>query len=113
MQSQAVTEKQESSYYKVITECDRSLLQSESGITKWDRSLLKSGSGIKKCDRLFLQSVSGITQFGRPLLQNVSGIRKYDSDKIGPALTLVRENCKSYMLKMLILVHLKNYDKVM
>ena len=99
MQSQAVTEERESSYYKVIAECDRSLLQSESGITKWDRSLLKSGSGIKKCDRLFLQSVSGI--------------RKYDSDKIGPALTLVRENCKSYMLKMLILVHLKNYDKVM
>ena len=99
MQSQAVTEERESSYYKVITECDRSLLQSESGITKWDRSLLKS--------------VSGITQCGRPLLQNVSGIRKYDSDKIGPTLTLVRENCKSYVLKMLILVHLKNYDKVM
>ena len=99
MQSQAVTEERESSYYKVIAECDRSLLQSESVITKWDRSLLKSGSGIKKCDRLFLQSVSGI--------------RKYDSDKIGPTLTLVRENCKSYMLKMLILVHLKNYDKVM
>ena len=99
MQSQAVTEERESSYYKVIAECDRSLLQSESGITKWDRSLLKS--------------VSGITQCGRPLLQNVSGIRKYDSDKIGPTLTLVRENCKSYVLKMLILVHLKNYDKVM
>ena len=40
----------ENSYYKVITECDRSLLQSASGITKRDRLLLKSASGITKCN---------------------------------------------------------------
>ena len=37
-------------YYKVITRCDRSLLQSASGITKYDRLLLQSTSGITKCD---------------------------------------------------------------
>ena len=51
----------ENSYYKVITKCDRSLLQSASGITKCDRLLLQSASGITKCDRLLLQSAPGIT----------------------------------------------------
>ena len=34
--------RQNTFYYKVITKCDRSLLQSASGITKCDRSLLQS-----------------------------------------------------------------------
>ena len=55
----------EKSYYKVITECDRSLLQSVSGIAKSDRSLLQSESGITKCDRSLLQSESGITKYVR------------------------------------------------
>ena len=37
------------SYHKFITKCDRSLLQSSSGITKSDRNLLQSVSGITKC----------------------------------------------------------------
>ena len=37
----------------VITKCDRSLLQSASGITKCDRLLLQSASGITKCDRYY------------------------------------------------------------
>ena len=50
MQSQAVIKNDtENSYYKVITKCDRSLLQRASGITKCDRLLLKSTSGITKC----------------------------------------------------------------
>ena len=52
----------QNSYHKVITKCDRSLLQSASGITKCDRLLLQSASGITKCDRLLLQSASGITK---------------------------------------------------
>ena len=52
----------ENNYYKVITKCDRSLLQSASGITKCDRLLLQSVLGITKCDRLLLQSASGITK---------------------------------------------------
>ena len=44
-----------------------------------DRSLLQSASGITKCDRLFLQSASGITKCDGLLLQSVSGITKYDS----------------------------------
>ena len=46
----------------VITKCDRSLLQSASGITKCDRLLLQSLSGITKCDKLLLQSASSITK---------------------------------------------------
>ena len=52
----------ENNYYKVITKCDRGLLQRASGITKHDRVLLQSASGITKCDRLLLQSASGITK---------------------------------------------------
>ena len=53
MKSQAVTNETENSYYKVITKCDRSLLQSASGITKCDRLLLQSSSGITKCVRYY------------------------------------------------------------
>ena len=52
----------ENSYYKVITKCDRNLLQNASATTKCDRSTLQSASGITNCDRLLLQSVSGITK---------------------------------------------------
>ena len=63
IQSEAVIKNEaENSYYKVITKCDRSLLQSVSGITKCGRLLLKIASGITKCDMLLLQSVSGITK---------------------------------------------------
>ena len=44
----------ENSYYKAITMCDRSLLQSAPGITKCDRSLLQSVLGITKCDKILL-----------------------------------------------------------
>ena len=57
---QSLKNETESIYNKVITKCDRSLLQSVSGITKCDKLLLKSTSGITKCDRLLLQSVPGI-----------------------------------------------------
>ena len=53
----------ENDYYKVITKCDRSLLQSASGIKKCDRLLLQKASGVTKCDRLFLQSASCITNY--------------------------------------------------
>ena len=79
MKSQAVINETENSYYKVITKCDRSLLQSASGIIKCGRSLLQSASGITKCDRLLLQSASGITKCDRLLLQSASGITKCDS----------------------------------
>ena len=79
MKSQAVINETESSYYKVITKRDRSLLQSAPSITKCDRSLLQNASGITKCDRLLLQSASGITKCGRLLLQCASGITKCDS----------------------------------
>ena len=49
----------------VITKCDRSLLQSASGITKCDRLLLQSASGITKCDKLLLSSSSGTTKRDR------------------------------------------------
>ena len=62
MKSQAVINETENSYYKVITKCDRSLLQSASGIAKCNRLLLQSASGVTKCDRLLLQSASGITK---------------------------------------------------
>ena len=68
----------ENSYYKVITKCDRNLLQSLSGITKCGRLLLQSSSGITKCDRPLLQSASGITKFGRLFLQSVRVITKWD-----------------------------------
>ena len=48
MKSQAFINETENSYYKVITKCDRRLLQSVSGITKCDRLLLQSASGITK-----------------------------------------------------------------
>ena len=38
---------------KVITKCDRSLLQSALGITKCDRLLLQSASSITKCDSYY------------------------------------------------------------
>ena len=41
------------SYYKVVTKCDRSLLQSASGIVKCDRLLLQSASRITKCDSCY------------------------------------------------------------
>ena len=69
----------ENSYYKAITKCDRSFLQSALGITKCDRSLLQSASGIAKYDRLLLQSASGITNCDRLLLQSASGITKCDN----------------------------------
>ena len=43
----------ENSYYKVITKCDRLLLQSASGITKCGRLLLQSVPGITKCDSYY------------------------------------------------------------
>ena len=43
----------ENSYYKIITNCDRSLLQIVPGITKCDRLLLQSASGITKCDSYY------------------------------------------------------------
>ena len=42
----------ENNYYKVITKCDRSLLQSASGITKCDRLLLQNASS-KVINNLF------------------------------------------------------------
>ena len=42
-------------------------------ITKCDRSLLQSASGIKKCDRLLLESGSDITNYGRLLMISVQG----------------------------------------
>ena len=69
----------ENNYYIAIAKCDRSLLQSESGITKCDKRLLQSVSGITKCDKLLLQSVSGIIKCDRLLLQSMSGITKCDS----------------------------------
>ena len=59
---QLLKNKTENSYYKVITKCDRSLLQSASDIIKCDRLLLQSASGVTKCGRLLLQSASGITK---------------------------------------------------
>ena len=44
--------------YKLISKCDRSLLQSASGITKCDKPLLQSASGITKYGRLLLQSAT-------------------------------------------------------
>ena len=41
------------SYYKVITECNRLLLQKAAGITKPDRLLLQSVSGIIKSDSYY------------------------------------------------------------
>ena len=57
IQSQAVIKKwkTENSYYKVLTKCDRSLLQSASGITKCDRLFYKV--------RQVLQSATVITKW--------------------------------------------------
>ena len=78
MQSQAVIKNDtENSYYKVITKCDRSLLQSASDITKcvwyykvWQTVITKCVSYYKvwqavitKCDRLLLQSATVITKW--------------------------------------------------
>ena len=38
---------------KCIAKCDRSLLQTASGITKCDKSLLQSASGITECVRYY------------------------------------------------------------
>ena len=76
---QLLKKETEDSYYKVITTCDRSFLQSAPGITKCEKSLLQSVSGITKFDRLLLQCASGITKCDRLLLQNSSGITKCDS----------------------------------
>ena len=48
-------------------------------ITKCNRSLLQSASGITKCGRMLLQSVSGTAKRCRLLLQNASGITKCGS----------------------------------
>ena len=61
-----------SSCYKVITKCDKNLLQSASGITKCDRLLLQSVSGITKCGRLLLQSVTDCYYKVRQVLQSVT-----------------------------------------
>ena len=71
----------ENSYQKLITKCDRGLLQSASGITKSDRLLLQSASGITKCDRLLLKSASGITKcdsyfFFFPFIQKIKYLIK-------------------------------------
>ena len=66
----------ENNYYKVITKCDRRLLEGTSGITKCDRSLLEGTSGITKCDRSLLEGTSGITKCDRRLLEGTSGITK-------------------------------------
>ena len=71
MQSQAVIKNDtENSYYKVITKCDRSLLQSAFGITKCDKLLLQSASVITKCDRLLLQSATDCYYKVRQSLQS-------------------------------------------
>ena len=63
------------SYYKVwqinfITQSDRLLLQSPSGITKCDRLLLQGASGITKCDGLHYKV--------RQVLQCARVITKWD-----------------------------------
>ena len=52
---------------RVITKCDRKLLQSVTGtnvtgITMFDRKLLQNVKGFTKCDKKLLKSVAGITK---------------------------------------------------
>ena len=49
------------SYYKVVTKCDRSLLQSASGIIKCERLLLQSASRITKCAVVTKWGVTPVT----------------------------------------------------
>ena len=48
----------------VVTNYDRQLLQSVTGITKCDRKILQSLVGITKCDKKLLQNVADITKRG-------------------------------------------------
>ena len=62
--------KKKNSYCKINTNCNRSLLQSTSGITKCDGSLSESALGITRCPKLLLQSASGIKKCDKPLLHS-------------------------------------------
>ena len=62
--------KKKNSYCKINTNCNRSLLQSTSGITKCDGSLSVSALGITRYPKLLLQSASGIKMCDKPLLHS-------------------------------------------
>ena len=68
----------ENSYYKVITMCDKSLLQSVAEVCCKVRHILQSltEGGYKVCQ--VLKSASGITQCDRRLLQSASSNTKCD-----------------------------------
>ena len=68
----------ENSYYKVITMCDKSLLQSVAEVGCKVRHILQSltEGGYKVCQ--VLKSASGITQCDRRLLQSASSNTKCD-----------------------------------
>ena len=62
LQSEKVLQNEtENRSQKFITQCDRGLLQTTSGITNCDKGLLQTASGITKCDGGLLQTASGIT----------------------------------------------------
>ena len=80
MQSQAVIKNEtENSYYKVITDCERSLLFIINYYCLLLRQVLKSVAELYYKVRQVLQSASGITKCDRLLLQSASGITKCDS----------------------------------
>ena len=68
----------ENSYHKVITMCDKSLLQSVAEVCYKVRHILQSATegGYKVCQ--VLKSASGITKCDRRLLQNASSNTKCD-----------------------------------